>query len=217
MSDFESAPENQSNLANVESSTASEEKPRTPDVGRRAWLLPGAAILVLLTGLAIFTAFSTRPSVEPVREAEESEVAMLEVNLTEDQWRERLTEDQFYVLRQAGTERPFTNEYHDNKASGTYTCAGCGNQLFSSETKYDSGTGWPSFYAPLAADAVRETMESSFFDTRTEVSCKRCGGHLGHVFTDGPHPTGLRYCMNSSAMQFVAENDSESQSSESGK
>lgn len=200
--------------------TPTSNRPPRPTSGAgRSWLLPGVVVLVLLTGLAILTASSTTPVAVPAVERNEGQlaeeqIAVDEVTMSEEQWRQRLTEEQFYVLRQEGTERPFSNKYHDNKAHGTYTCAGCGNELFSSETKFDSGTGWPSFYTPLASGSVRETMENGFFDRRTEVSCSRCGGHLGHVFDDGPPPTGLRYCMNSAAMLFLAENEPDSQAAE---
>ena len=123
------------------------------------------------------------------------------MNLTEDQWRERLTSEQFRVLRKHGTEPAGSSPLDDVKEPGTFVCAGCGQELFKTKTKFDSGTGWPSFYEPIEG-AVGTTTDRSFFMTRTEVHCSRCGGHLGHVFNDGPQPTGLRYCMNGVAMEF---------------
>ena len=121
---------------------------------------------------------------------------------TEAEWRERLTSEQFEVLRHKGTERAFTGEYAFTKEDGVYRCAGCGAELFSSETKYESGTGWPSFWQPIESDAVELHEDKSLFMRRTEVTCARCGGHLGHVFNDGPRPTGERYCMNSVSLQL---------------
>ena len=121
---------------------------------------------------------------------------------TEEEWQRLLTKDQFYVSRKKGTERAFTGATWDNHEKGVYRCVACGLELFSSETKYDSGTGWPSFWKPIAPDRVGTEVDKSFFSIRTEVHCARCDGHLGHVFDDGPPPTGLRYCMNSSAVVF---------------
>ena len=124
------------------------------------------------------------------------------LKLTEAEWRKRLTPAQFNVLREAGTERPFTSALLDEHRAGTFACAGCDNPLFPSKTKFDSGTGWPSFWAPIEG-AVDAAEDSSFGMTRTAVSCHRCDGHLGHVFDDGPKPTGLRYCMNGVALKFT--------------
>jgi peptide-methionine (R)-S-oxide reductase len=128
--------------------------------------------------------------------------APFEITKSPEEWRKILTPEQFQVLREHGTERAGTSPLDKNYAVGTYDCAGCDLPLFSSETKFNSGTGWPSFYKPLD-NAVGNTVDKTYFMTRTEVHCRRCGGHLGHVFEDGPPPTGLRYCMNGVALKFV--------------
>ena len=126
----------------------------------------------------------------------------VEMPKSEEEWKSRLSPEQYEVLRKAGTERPWSGKYVDNHEDGTYTCAGCGSVLFDSSTKFESGSGWPSFYEPAVAEAVEVVEDRSHGMVRTEVRCRRCGGHLGHVLDDGPNPTGLRYCMNSLSLDF---------------
>ena len=129
------------------------------------------------------------------------------LNLTEAEWREKLSPEQYHVLREAGTERAFTGKYEKNKQDGLYLCAGCGEPLFASDTKYNSGSGWPSYTAPVEADAVDVHQDVSHGMVRTEVRCAKCEGHLGHVFPDGPGPEGLRYCINSASLDFQPKQD----------
>ncbi|MBC5825425.1 MAG: peptide-methionine (R)-S-oxide reductase MsrB [Candidatus Eremiobacteraeota bacterium] len=159
---------------------------------RRSLLGSSAALLAAAAAGKSFFAAS-----KPVR----ADTAPFEVNLSDKEWRKRLTPAQYDILRQHGTEPPFSSPLDHERRPGTYACAGCDLGLYPSKTKFDSGTGWPSFYAPLA-NAVATSKDFALVMPRTEVHCRRCGGHLGHVFDDGPKPTGLRYCMNGLALTF---------------
>jgi peptide-methionine (R)-S-oxide reductase len=162
-------------------------------------------IVCLFLGGLLVVGQTTAAELLKAYSASEGKFVMTEkVAKSEEEWRNILTPEQFHILREKGTERAYSGKLHDNHERGIYRCAGCGLDLFNSESKYDSGTGWPSFYAPVAPENVRFEEDRSFFMTRTEVLCPRCGGHLGHVFGDGPEPTGKRYCMNSAALEFVA-------------
>lgn len=129
------------------------------------------------------------------------------IRKSDEEWREQLTPEQYYVTREKGTERPFTGKYYKNHETGVYTCVCCGNELFTSDAKYDSGCGWPSFTAPVEDEKVDESMDYSHGMKRVEVTCNKCGAHLGHVFEDGPGPTHLRYCINSASLDFQKEDE----------
>jgi peptide-methionine (R)-S-oxide reductase len=163
----------------------------------------GVVVGLLLAGLFVVGQPAVAESLKVYSVSEGKYVMTEKVVKSQEEWRKILTPEQFHILREKGTERAYSGKLHASHEHGIYRCAGCGLDLFSSESKYESGTGWPSFYAPVAPENVRFEKDRSFFMTRTEVLCPRCGGHLGHVFDDGPEPTGKRYCMNSAALEFV--------------
>lgn len=179
---------------------------------KRKILFPGILLSGIIVGSLVFfggigkTTVTTEISTpQPIKvySAEKRSYIMSEtVVKSKEEWKKLLTPEQYHILREKGTERAFSGTYANHHEHGIYRCAGCGLDLFSSKDKYESGTGWPSFTAPVAEENISTRPDNSLFTRRTEVLCRRCGGHLGHVFDDGPKPTGLRYCMNSAALQF---------------
>jgi peptide-methionine (R)-S-oxide reductase len=164
----------------------------------RSLSLLTAALLAAGCGAARVTTLPTTNAIGSTT----SQTMNDKITKTDDEWKKELTPEHYQVLREKGTERAFSGEYWNTKDKGIYRCAGCGMELFVSDTKFDSGCGWPSFYAPMTTNVISEAADHSHFMKRTEVLCSKCGGHLGHVFDDGPKPTGLRYCINSASLKF---------------
>lgn len=170
---------------------------------KRAWKL-----FIVMEAIAVAGCMQSTSQPGNADREREGDTMAFEIEKSEAEWKAELTPEQFRVLRQHGTERAFTGAYHDAKTPGVYHCAGCGEALFDSDTKFDSGTGWPSFWQPITESAVGSTKDVTLGMVRTEVHCNRCGGHLGHVFPDGPDPTGQRYCINSVSLELEPREES---------